>query len=182
MTLPQFRIAIVQLLFILLILLPFAGVAYWVRIKMQTAEDVLRSIEPKYARLLGLEASKGQLAQSAEAAQAALTSWVYPATVDATQTANAAQERIRAVFTDNKLDVASIQLTQVKEDGPFDQAGILVKVEGDLIAVQNALTSIDILKPRIVVDSVSFQAVGGVRPKQPVRLSVQVSMLFWRVR
>lgn len=182
MTQAHIRIVIIQAVLVLAAALPLAGAAYWVLTKMHTADEVLRSLEPRHARLLGLEASKAQLAQSAQAAQAALAQLVYPATADATQTANTAQERIRGVFTDSKLDVASIQLTPVKEDGPFEQAGILVKVDGDLVSLQNALASIDALKPRIVVDSVAFQVVGGVKPKQPVRLSVQVSMRFWRVR
>lgn len=182
MTQAQFRIASIQAVLLLAAALPLVGSAYWVLTKMRTAEEVLHSLEPRHARLLGLEASKVQLAQSAQAAQAALANSVYPSTADSTQTANTAQERIRGVFTDSKLDVASIQVTPVKEDGPFEQAGIVVKVEGDLVAVQNALASIDTLKPRIVVDSVALQVVGGVKPKQPVRLSVQVSMLFWRVR
>lgn len=176
------RIVIIQVVALLVAVLPLGGGAYWVYSKMRTAEEVLNSLEPRYARLLGLDASKDQLAQSAQAAHAVLANYVYPATADATQTANAAQERIRAVFTDSKLEVASIQLTPFKEDGPFEQGGIQVKVEGDLVAVQNALAYIETLKPRIVVDSVSFQVVGGVKPTQAVRLSVQVSMLFWRVR
>ncbi|MFY3382635.1 type II secretion system protein GspM [Paracidovorax sp. MALMAid1276] len=171
-----------QIATVLTVLMVPLAVSVWVWSKHQWAADQLEQVGPRYARLAGLVQAKERLAQAEASAKALLAAHAYPAEQDAVQAGNDAQQRIRSLFADSKLDVGSIQVLPPKELAAFDRIGIVLRVEGDLTGVQNALTLLEKQSPTVWVDSVSVQTVGVVKPKMPQRLSAQFNFSVLRVR
>ncbi len=176
------RIAVWQGLIVLMLLAVPLAAGGWVWIKHQWANEQLSQLEPRYARLAGMVQAQEALAQAEASAKALLAGHTYPAEQDAVQAGNDAQQRIRTLFADSKLDVGSIQVLPPKELSAFDRIGIVLRVEGDLTGIQNALALLEKQSPTVWVDSVSIQTVGFVKPKMPQRLSAQFNFSVLRVR
>lgn len=83
--------------------------------------------------------------------------YVYPSDQDATQAGNAAQERIRNIFTSAGLQVISSQVLPAKEEKGFDRIPLTVRAEGELLALQSALAVLSSQMPIIVINEVEVQ-------------------------
>ena len=81
--------------FLIVLLLPFLALGWYVAHKHQWAQARLEELEPRYARLLGLEAQRPDIVAALAQADAARAQYTYPASQDANQSGNAAQQRIR---------------------------------------------------------------------------------------
>ncbi|HOE40894.1 MAG TPA: type II secretion system protein GspM [Rhodoferax sp.] len=176
------RIALLQVLTVLALLLPVLGSAYVVWVKHQRVEGILAEIEPRHARLQGLMARSADLQAFGAKASAQLSQLTYPATQDATKSGNDAQQRIRALFSDSKLDIISIQVLPAKEVGKFDRIGISLRVEGNLSAIQAALSRLPEQMPVVVVEGMTLQTIGAVLPASIQRLGGQFNFSVFRVR
>lgn len=176
------RIVLLQALILAVLLIFPAAAGFYVWKKHQWAEEQIAQLEPRFARLAGLRQSKDRLASAEASANALVASHAYPSSQDSVQVGNDAQQRIRALFADSKLEVASIQVLPPKEQAAFDRIGIVLRVEGELTGIQNALTLLDKQAPTVWVDSVSIQAVGFVKPQTAQRLAAQFSFSVLRVR
>jgi len=184
MSRPVFnRIAWLQALTLALLLLPLAGAAAYVWIHHQRIQGHLADLEPHYARLAGLLEREGELKARNIQAKEQLARLAYPAGQDVTQTGNDAQQRIRSLFADSKLDIISIQvLPSKKEDAKFDRISVNLRVEGDLAGIQNALSKLSVLSPAVLIDSLSVQTIGAVRPASIQRVGGQFGLSVLRVR
>lgn len=176
------RIAILQAVTLAALLAVPAAAGLYVWKKHQWAEEQLAQLEPRFARLAGLQQSQERLASAEASANALLASHVYPPSQDAVQVGNDAQQRIRALFADSKLDVASIQVLPPKEAAAFDRIGVVLRVEGELTGIQNALALLEKQAPTVWVESVSIQTVGFVKPQSAQRLAAQFSFSVLRGR
>jgi general secretion pathway protein M len=176
------RVVVLQLLTVLVLLAPLVAGGWWVWQKHQWAQEQLDQLAPRHARLLGLQAAKDSLAQAEASAQARLTRQVYPAAQDAAQAGNDAQQRIRTLFADSKLDIGSIQVLPPKEQKAFDRIGVVLRVEGDLVGMQNALALLETQQPTVWIDAVALQTIGAVKPKSAQRLGGQFTLSVMRGR
>lgn len=177
---PLYRL--LQAITLLLVLAPFVAGGVWVWQKHQWAGQQLAQLEPRHARLLGLQASKDALAEAEVATMAQLARQVYTASLDAAQAGNDAQQRIRTLFADSKLEIASIQVLPAKELKTFDRIGVVLRVEGDLVGIQNALSMLETLTPTVWLESASIQTIGAVKPKAVQRLGGQFTLFVLRSR
>lgn len=114
---------------VLLAVLAWAG--WTVVAKYRQASEQLADIGPRHARLAGMLQNKELFAQSASALQANLAQFVYPATDDASQTGNAALQKVRDLATARGLRVASSQSAAPRDEKGFDRIGLVLRVEGD---------------------------------------------------
>lgn len=176
------RIAVLQTLTLAVLLAIPAAAGLYVWKKHQWAEEQLAQLGPRFARLAGLQQSKERLASAEASANALLASHVYPSTQDAVQVGNDAQQRIRTLFADSKLEVSSIQVLPPKDLAVFDRIGVVLRVEGELTGIQNALTLLEKQAPTVWVDSVSIQTVGFVKPQSAQKLVAQFSFSVLRAR
>lgn len=177
------RIVVLQALTVLALVLPIAvGCAYiWTR--HHEVQKSLTDLEPRYARLLGLIEQQSTLKGLGDQAAAQLVRLAYPASQDPTQTGNDAQQRIRTLFADSRLDIVSIQvLPPPKGDGPFERIQINLRVEGELVGIQSALSALAAQTPRVLVDSVTLQTIGAVKPASIQRLGGEFNFTVLRVR
>jgi general secretion pathway protein M len=178
------RIAWLQALTVACLLLPLAAAAGYVWIHHQRIQNHLADLEPHYARLAGLLEREAELKAMSIQASEQLTRFAYPASQDVTQTGNDAQQRIRSLFADSKLDIISIQVLPPtkKDDANFDRIPIDLRVEGELAGIQNALLKLSTQTPAVVVDSLSVQTIGAVKPASIQRLGGQFNLYVLRLR
>jgi general secretion pathway protein M len=176
------RVAALQALTVLVLLLPLAGAGLYVWTLHHRLQTHLADLEPRFARLAGLLARHADLQAMGVQANAQLARLTYPASQDVTQAGNDAQQRIRSLFADSKLDIISIQVLPPKEEGKFDRISINLRVEGELSGVQDALMKLPGQSPVVLVDSLTLQTIGAVRPASIQRLGGQFNFSVLRVR
>lgn len=163
-----------------LLALPFIAVGVYVHQKHQWAADRINALEPRYARLLGLEANRDGLAQAHARGQALIAQYVYPQEQDINQTGNDVQQRIRSILVAAGLDIASSQVLPAKEEKGFEHIPLSVRAEGEMVALQAALAGLAAEKPAILLDTVLVQGYGAPGKNGVQRLSVQLSLVVLR--
>lgn len=176
------RIAWLQALTILVLLAPLAGSIYYVTSKHQMFQQLLADNAPRYARLMGLMTQQAELTALNIQATEQLKRLTYSAEQDATQAGNDAQQRIRDIFSNSKLDIISIQvLPPAKGETKFDRIPVTVRIEGELSGIQSALLTLSTQTPRVLLDNLTIQTIGAVKPASIQRLSGQFDLSVIRV-
>lgn len=171
--------------FLLVLLLPFLALGWYVVHKHQWAQARLEELEPRYARLLGLEAQRPDIAAALAQADAARAQYTYPAAQDANQSGNAAQQRIRDIFSSAGLQVISSQVMPPKDEKGFDRIPITVRAEGEMLAVQSALAVLSNQVPVIIINELEILLPGGLsntNPKVAPRLAASFNLSVLRER
>jgi general secretion pathway protein M len=179
---PSSRIVWIQILTVLAFLLALTAAALYVVARYDNMQKHMANLEPRYARLLGMAQKQTDFQTEGQLALDRLKRLAYPASQDATQAGNDAQQRIRALFADSKLDIASIQVLPSKDEGAFDRIPIDLRVEGDLTGIQNALALLTAQTPAVFSEEVTLQTVGAVKPASMQRLSGQFVLSVFRMR
>ena len=156
--------------------------AMYVAQKHESIVKRLAELEPRHARLLGLEASRSDLGRVEAEAAALVIKYAYPASQELSQVGNDAQQRVRNVFAGAGMELTSSQVLPAKQEKTFDRISLVVRTEGDAAAMQTAFIALSSQTPVIVVDGLSFQVAGLVRPDAPARLSGQFTLSVLRVR
>ena len=159
-----------------------AAFAFYVRNIQQADVERLETIEPRFARLAGLELDKSELISAVNATKNALARHIYSANRDISQAGNDAQQRARDVFSKAGLEVLSSQVLPAKVSKELDRIPITVRVEGEYLALQTALASLPSLSPTLFVEGFNAQNVNGNNPNIPVRLVVQFELFVLRAR
>jgi general secretion pathway protein M len=150
--------------------------------KYRAAQSHIAELEPRYARLQGMRASRQELDESDAKAAALLTRFAYPSTQEVTQAGNDAQQRLRTIFAGAGLEVVSSQVLPAKTEKEFDRIPLSVRVDGELLGLQSALVVLSSQTPAVMVEALTVQAIGAVRPDKPQRLSSQFTFYVLRVR
>lgn len=170
------------LLSLVLLLAALAGgIAFFVQGIHTADEERLETIEPRFARLAGLATDKGELAAAVAATRTAVSRHIYPASREASQAGNDAQQRARDMFSRAGLEVLSSQVMPAKPGKQFDRIPITVRVEGDYLVFQTALAAMPSLTPTLFVDGFNIQTIAGPKPDVP-RLVVQLELFVLRAR
>lgn len=170
---------------LLLALVPLALAGWYIAQRHAYAEQRLEELEPRYARLLGLEAQKAEIDAALARAGEARAQYIYPAGQDASQTGNAAQQKIRDILGAAGLQVSSSQVLPAKDDKGFDRIPLSVRAEGDMLSVQSALAVLGSQMPLLLIDDLDIQVVGAfgnLDPKAVPRLSVAFGLSILRER
>lgn len=154
------RRGFILMLTIAFALLPFIWGGMYVWGKHTWIRDNLARIEPRHARLMGLESQATDVSETLQRAQALRAQYVYPATQDDAQTGNLAQQRVRSIFEAAGLQVISSQALPSKESKGFDRIPLSVRVEGEMLALQSALAVLSGQQPAIFLDDINIQLVG----------------------
>lgn len=174
------REAATVLITLALLALPLAVVGVYVYQKHQWAEKRLNEVEPRYARLLGLDTNRDALAQAHTKGQALIAQYVYSQEQDTNQTGNAVQQRIRGILVAAGLDIASSQVLPAKEEKGFERIPLSVRAEGEMVALQAGLAGLAAENPAILIDTVLVQGYGAPNKNGVQRLSVQLSLAVLR--
>lgn len=173
------REAAVLLMTLGVLAFPFVAGGIYLYQKHQWAQNRLSEFEPRYARLLGLEANRENLARATARGQSLLTQYTYPVEQDASQAGNDAQQRIRNLLTASGMDIASSQVLAPKEEKGFQRIPLTVRAEGEMVALEAALAGLAEQAPAILIDAIVIQG-QGAPVKGVQRLSVQFSLMVLR--
>ena len=169
----------------MVMLVPVAMGGWYVMGKHVRAQEMLAQLEPRHARLLGLESQRADLETVRQRAAALREQYVYPATGDEAQTGNQVQQKVRDTLTSAGLQVISSQVLPAKEEKGFDRIRMVVNTEGEILGVQSALAVLSSQQPVIIIDELNVNVVGALAnnsPKLPSRLSAHFSLSVLRER
>jgi len=150
--------------------------------KHQRAVKFTEDAEARYARLIGIQNSKADLEQRHQEISALIGQVTYTAGQDATQAGNDAQQRIRTLFTSAGMEVVSTQILPVKAEGAFERIPLVVRLEGQLTALQSALLVLATQSPVVFVEAFSIQTIGFVKAETPQRLGVMLNLYVIRAK
>ena len=150
--------------------------------RYRAAQTRVAELEPRYARLQGMRASRQELDETDAKATALVERFAYPSTLEVTQAGNDAQQRLRTIFAGAGLEVVSSQVLPSKVEKEFDRIPLSFRVDGELLGLQSALVVLSSQTPAVMVEALTVQAVGAVRADKPQRLSSQFSFYVLRVR
>lgn len=176
------RRQIVLLVWCAVLLIPIAMGGIYVYTKHQLSSEQLAKLEPRISRLAGLQADKPELEKLAKSVTERLQKQTYPASQDATQSGNDAQQKLRALFTASGLDVVSSQVLAPKQEKDFDRIPLVFRLEGQLNGLQAAMLVLSNETPSILVESFNVQTIGYVKADTPQRLAIQFNLSVLRLR
>lgn len=169
----------------LLLMVPVVAGGLYVLHLHQSAQSKLSDMEPRYARLLGLDEQRGEITAALAQAKDAQVRYVYPDTQDATMAGNAAQQRIREILSNSGLQISSSQVLLPKPVKGYERIPISVRAEGEWLAVQSALAVFSTQLPVILIDEFEVQVLGGLGntpPKFQPKLAVNFVFSILRER
>jgi general secretion pathway protein M len=181
----KLRESLVALGWVIVLLLPLVLLGWYVAQRHHAALDQMAELEPRYARLSGLEMQRTEMTAALARAESARAQYLYPSTQDATQAGNTAQQKLRDIFTNAGLQVSSSQVLPPKAEKTFDRIPLTVRTEGDLLALQSALAVLSGQTPMILINEVEIQvvgAMGNVSPSVAPRLAAQFTFSVFRER
>ena len=158
------------------------GISAFVVSRHLWAQDRLAEVEPRYARLVGLGESGPALDTALAERRAFLTRHSYPASQDVARAGSDALQRARETLSRAGLDVSITQVLPAKEIDGFDRIPLMLRLEGELPALQSALTVLPTLSPSLFFESFNVQTVGMPRADGPQRLTLQANLFVLRNR
>lgn len=156
------------------------GVQWWWNLH-ETAARQIETVEPRYARLLGLGNDKTRLQEVTAQVARDIERHAYPGSRDASQAGNDAQQRVRDAFSKSGLDVISIQVLPARATRHFDRIPIAMRVEGELPTMQATLAALPGLSPSLFVEALTVQA-ANTTPGGVARVAVELQLFALRLR
>ncbi len=138
----------------LLAALAWAG--WTVVAKYRQASATIAEIDPRQARMAGMLQNKELFAQSEQALTANLAEFVYPTADDASQTGNAALQRVRELASTRGLRVSSSQTAAPRDEKGFDRIGLSLRIEGDWPALAALLAELARQRPAIYINTLQL--------------------------
>jgi general secretion pathway protein M len=177
----RLRRVLAALLVAAIVLAPLAIVAAYVYQKHQNAQRMLDELQPRYARLLGLQQQAPALADAAQQAQAALDQRLYGPDADPGATANEALQRARTLLEEAGLGIEASQTSPAQDDGPLLQRiPLTLTAEGDMAAILAGLQKLHTATPAIRVVKLTLRPAGLAPPSSNPKLKLQLNLAVWR--
>ena len=182
---PNRKEVLILLCTVLLVLLPLVVGGIYVAKKHMWAQARLSEFEPRFARLRGLDLQRDEIDLARERALKIRAEYVYPAAQDVAQTGNAVQQKVRELLTTAGLTVVSSQVLPSKDEHGFDRIPVTVRAEGELLAVDSALSVLGEQLPVMLLSDVEVRNQGvlqGMNEKVAPRLTLQLTLTVLRER
>ena len=168
---------------VLLVLVPVSLAGLWIYGRHQAAQEALDTLAPRYARLLGMRDQEDEIRQALVQVAEIKAKHVYPGELDATQTGNGMQQRLRTMLDAAGLSVVSSQVKPVTDDGAYERISVAMTAEGEWSAIQLALVALKDLSPTVWLDDLEISLQGSLLsndPKAVPKLSAQVTFSILR--
>lgn len=142
---------------ILLLLVLYWVLHFWV-LRQGFVEDIA-TIEPRTARMLGIMQSATQLEEASTAASNSLQELAYAAERDSAATAAAMQQEIRELMTGAGLSISGSQILPARKFEGFDRMQLDITAEGNIEALDAALSGLEALRPLVFVEALKVNPV-----------------------
>jgi len=174
---------------LVLLALAFAMLYFW-----SLRQDFVRQIagiEPRTARLLGIQESAAELAAANAAARGSLRDIAYPAGRDSASVAATLQQEVREVLAGAGMSVTGSQILATRRDEGYDRLALSVMAEGNIDAFDAALRALELMRPLVFVESLRAQPTRSRRGRNaaplppeedPRRLNVRLQLFALRLQ
>lgn len=117
----------------------------------------IEALQPRTSRHLGMVESFDDLVMASVAADNVLSELAYPVDRESAMTAAAMQQEIRELMTDAGVSISGSQILPVRKLEGFDRLSLDISVEGNIDALDEALSSLELMRPLVFVDSVKVK-------------------------
>lgn len=128
---------------------------FWL-LRQQYASEI-DNISPRTARLLGFIQTEDQLDTAVARINGGLDAVAYPGDIDSDMTAAAMQQKIREVMTNTGLSVSGSQILPPKEIEGFERLLLNITVEGNIDALDEAISDLRLLRPLVLIEAVNIK-------------------------
>ena len=182
-TRPSHKEFLILVTTVLLVLLPLTGMGVYIAKKHYWAQARLAELEPRYVRLRGLDLQREEIDEALARALKIRSEYVYPSGQDIAQTGNAVQQKVRDLFTTAGLTVVSSQVLPAKDEKGFDRIPLSVRAEGELLAVDSALSVLNEQLPVMLLTDIEVRNQGtlqAMNEKIAPRLTLQLTLAVLR--
>ena len=164
-----------------LLVVPLLLLGSWIYSKHQWAQEQLGTLEPRYARLAGMQGQTEEIQEALKRIESIKALHIYPAEQDSTQTGNALQQRLRTVLDKAGLSVVSSQVRPTSESGesdqgPYERISVSMTAEGEWSAIQLAIMSLPEVTPTVWLDDLQLNLLGNLESNNlrvPPKISAQ---------
>lgn len=163
----------------LLLLLLACLIAFMVELhgRYQWATSELDDIEPRYARLKGIEGVGGDIVAAVADAEQWLQAFAYPSGEDRARIGTELQQRIRQVGDTHGIGFAGSQILPVREEADFAIVSVRGTMEGEVPAFLAFMSELKELRPPVLFEGLVMQAPRqGRSGESGARVNVQASM------
>lgn len=130
------------------------------------ANTTLDSIEPRFARLTGIEAVGEELISRHARAASDLTRYAYPADVDVGRAGTDLQQRVRSLADEYGINVSGTQILPPREEAGLLLVGVTGAMAGDIGSVGRFLLRLETEQPLVIVEKMLAQAPSSRRRGQ----------------
>ena len=160
----------------MLLLVPLASA---VVTRLQWADDTLSTIEPRYARLLGLKAAEPQIVAAAAGVRDTVADLVYPQDQSAERVSTDLQQKLRAAATSAGFTVVGSQIQVARALSGFEEAAVSLTLEGALDHLATFADAVEQMRPLVRVSSLTMVPLRGrgVTAQRNLRAEVTLSSL-----
>lgn len=124
------------------------------------AVQELTSLEPRYARLAGLQQGGDLFSQDDAELAENMAQFVYPAEQDSAQLTNRVLQQVRELAAARELSVTSSQTSEPQGDEGFDRIGFYFTVEGDWAGIVGLLDDLSEQTPAVYYRQLQMSARG----------------------
>jgi len=165
------------LLILLLLMLILAAWSLRQENNAQRAE-----IEPRIARLIGIERQHDKLKLSVFDADVEPLELVYPSTIDATMTGTVMQKNVRDALAKWGANVTGSKIRPVKSGDDVDQVSLEITAEVGIEALETVLLELPKLRPVVVIEELNIKAKTRRRANFPQVLLVRFRLTSLRLQ
>ena len=166
---------------ILLLVVVLTGAVYVWR-KHQWAAQTLADIQPRYARLLGLQNSAPALAAMQRQLDDNLAQYAYGPGQSAEQIGPLILQRVRELATGQDLSLTSSQVLATREEESFDRIGVDVSIGGAWSSVVAFAHALSTQRPALYAESVQIEGQRGTFGGATHMVNVRMSLFALRAR
>lgn len=146
------------------------------------ANEVIASIEPRYARLIGLEEVGDAVLTSRVRVDVALARVAYPAEIEIGRIGTDLQQRVRRIADEHDIRVSGSQILPLREEKGFVVVTVNGTMDSEVDALGTFLLALADEQPPIVVEKLLVQAPRpGRRGEVNTRVTVQSTMSVIRL-
>ncbi|AUN95753.1 type II secretion system protein GspM [Pseudazoarcus pumilus] len=146
--------------------------------RAQWAAETLDSIEPRYARLLGLRDAEARIAEADQALTERLRALAYSAATPADRAGAELQQRLRAQAAESGFSVVGSQIQPARELDGFEAVAVSAVMEGSIEHLAALAAQLGELRPaaRVVALSVTPLRGRGVTASRNIRVELSLAV------
>lgn len=173
---------IFNFVFFLILVSPIVFGAYVLYQKNIWLLSQLEYIEPRFARLKGVEPELEYMNKQIDDINQGLALYVREEKGDPNQEGNEILQNVRKILEVSGFEANSAQVVLDGKSDKFKKYNVIIKGEASVGALMSSLSGLKDLKPILIIDSMSVQSTGLSQPHVAQRIVIQLNLSSIRSR